>query len=221
MPELYTFYFEFRCACLTYYFYLVNCHRDFNLGPEPHQLADHIGWGPGAAEVAIRLSVKLDTPLILSGYSRLVIDCNRPLQSGESIPEQSAGEPIPGNVGLTQEAREVRIDALFKPYHQAIDRLLDNRIHRPSVLISIHSYTPILYGRQRPWQIGVSYWRDTRLARLLFLSLTQGGDLALGDNEPYPLEENTDYTIPVQGKARGLPSTMIAIRQDGIHTEEG
>ncbi len=77
------------------------------LGLEPHQLADHIGWDPGAAEVARRLSVQLDAPLLLSGYSRLVIDCNRPPHSEESIPEQSAGVPVPGNRGLTPGAEKV------------------------------------------------------------------------------------------------------------------
>jgi predicted N-formylglutamate amidohydrolase len=111
------------------------------LGLEPHQLAEHIGWDPGAAMVARRLSTYLDAPLLLSGYSRLVIDCNRPLNNEESIPEKSAGVSVPGNHGLTAEQKSARINELFQAYHQAIDRLLDKRKHQPSVLLSIHSFT--------------------------------------------------------------------------------
>jgi len=192
-----------------------------DLGLEQYQLTEHIGWDPGAANVARRLSVELDAPLLLSGYSRLVIDCNRPLESEESIAGQSAGVPVPGNHGLTPEQRAVRVKTLFRPYHQAIDRLLDERKQRPTALLSIHSFTPILHGRQRPWQIGVSHWRDARLATLMIGALAQAGDLVVGDNQPYPIDDITDYSIPVHGEARGLPSIMLEIRQDEIRTVEG
>lgn len=190
-----------------------------DLGLDPAQLSDHIAWDPGAAEVAHRLSAHLDAPLLLSGYSRLVIDCNRPLSSPESIAECSAGVPIRGNLGLSPEERRGRIEALFEPYHGAIAQLLDRRSGRATVLLSIHSFTPVLNGQRRPWQIGVSYWRDPRLAKLLIGALGRTGDLAIGDNEPYPIEEDTDYTIPRHGERRGLPSAMIEIRQDGVRTE--
>lgn len=193
-------------------------HRLGTLGLDPARLSDHIGWDPGAAEVARRLSGHLDAPLVLSGYSRLVIDCNRPLSSPESITECSAGVPIPGNRGLSPEERDSRIETLFGPYHDAVGRLLDGRSNRETVLLSIHSFTPILNGQPRPWQIGVSHWGDPRLAKLLLRALSRTGDLAIGDNEPYPIEEHTDYTIPRHGGVRGLPSAMIEIRQDGIRT---
>lgn len=191
------------------------------LGLDAVQLAEHIGWDPGAADVARLLSGYLDAPLVLSGYSRLVIDCNRPPSSPESIAEQSAGVPIPGNRGLSIEERTMRLDALFRPYHDAIGRLLDRRSHRPSLLLSIHSFTPVLNGQARPWQLGVSSWRDHRLEALMLRALARGGDLIVGDNEPYPIEEDVDYTIPVHGAGRGLPSVMIEIRQDGIQTAAG
>jgi len=158
---------------------------------------------------------------VLSGYSRLVIDCNRPLRSAESIAEQSGGVPVPGNLGLSFKERESRINALFLPYHGAIGRLLDGRTQRPSLLLSIHSFTPILNGRPRPWHIGVSHWRDRRLAALMLGALAHSGEFTVGDNEPYPIEADVDYTIPVHGDGRGLPSVMIEIRQDGIRTAAG
>jgi len=191
------------------------------LGLGALQLVDHIGWDPGAADVARRLSAHLDAPLVLSGYSRLVIDCNRPLRSAESIAEQSDGVPVPGNRGLSAEERVSRINALFRPYHDAIDRLLDSRTRRPSLLLSIHSFSPVLNGRSRPWHIGVSHWRDRRFAALMLGVLAHSGDFTVGDNEPYPIEDDVDYTIPVHGEGRGLPSVMIEIRQDGIRTAAG
>ncbi|MGE5152425.1 MAG: N-formylglutamate amidohydrolase, partial [Bdellovibrio bacteriovorus] len=185
----------------------------------PALLSDHIAWDPGAAEVAHRLSGHLDAPLVLSGYSRLVIDCNRPLESPESIAELSAGVPIPGNRELGSEERRGRVEGLFRPYHEAIDRLLDGRSRGAAVLLSIHSFTPILNGQSRPWHIGVSHWRDPRLATLLLKALEHRGDLVVGHNQPYPIEEDTDYTIPRHGEGRGLPSAMLEIRQDGVRSE--
>ncbi len=189
-----------------------------HLGLDANQLADHIGWDSGAADVARGLSERLDAPLVVSGYSRLVIDCNRAPSSAESIPEQSGGVPVPGNAGLSPEQRRIRIEALFRPYHTAIGQLLDGRIRRPTVLLSIHSFTPVLNNRPRPWHIGISAGHDRRLATLMLAALRQSEDLIVGDNEPYPIEDDIDYTIPVHGEARRLPGVMIEIRQDGIRT---
>jgi predicted N-formylglutamate amidohydrolase len=189
-----------------------------SLGLDTAQLAEHIAWDPGAAEVARLLSEQLDAPLVLSAYSRLVIDCNRPLHNADSIAEQSAGVLVPGNRGLSPSERTQRINTLFRPYHDAIDRLLDERAQRPTLLLSIHSFTPVLNGQSRPWHIGICYRRDRQFAALLRDALARRGDLIVGDNQPYSIEAEVDYTIPVHGEARGIPSVMIEIRQDGIRT---
>jgi predicted N-formylglutamate amidohydrolase len=120
------------------------------LGLGPELLTQHIAWDPGAAEVARGLSARLDAPLVLGGYSRLVVDLNRPLRSPESMPEQSAGVVIPGNLNLTGQARAARVAALFVPYHQAVGRLLDALADRQPLLLSIHSFSPELGGRSAP-----------------------------------------------------------------------
>lgn len=195
------------------------------LGLNDAQLADHIGWDPGAAAVARLLAKNLDAPLLLSGYSRLVIDCNRPFASGELIPEQSAGVIIPGNQNLSAYERADRIQNLFIPYHDAIDALLDARLlsnpKHPTLFLSIHSFTPFLFNQQRPWHIGVSHKSDARFAKNLYRALVQQGDIIVGLNEPYPIEDAFDYSIPTHGEARGLPCAMIEIRQDGLTTETG
>lgn len=192
-----------------------------NLGLTPHQLDDHIGWDPGAAEVARILSKNLDAPLVLSEYSRLVIDCNRPLHSAQSIVEQSAGVLVPGNQQISNQERARRINDLFTPYHNAINQLLSSRITRPTILLSIHSFTPVLNNQQRPWHIGISFWRDDRFAKLLINALKKSDDIVVGDNEPYAIDAEFDYAVPVHGEARGLPSAMVEMRQDGIRTAAG
>src|SRR5690606_33612338 len=132
--------------------------------------------------------------------------------------EQSGGVAVPGNRALSSEERAMRIAALYRPYHRAIDRLLDARDRRPTVLLSIHSFTPVLDARARPWPVGVSFWRDGRLAGLLREALAGSGELTVGDNEPYPIEPEIDYTVPAHGEGRGLPSVMVEIRQDGVRT---
>lgn len=195
------------------------------LGLSDAQLADHIGWDPGAAAVARLLSKDLDAPLVLSGYSRLVIDCNRPLASSELIPEKSAGVMIPGNQNLSAYERADRIQNLFIPYHDAIESLLDARLlsnpQCPAILLSIHSFTPFLSEDQRPWHIGVSHKSDDRFAKNLYTALVQQGDIIVGFNEPYPIEDAFDYSIPTHGEARGLACAMIEIRQDGLTTQTG
>jgi predicted N-formylglutamate amidohydrolase len=155
---------------------------------------------------------------VLSGYSRLAVDCNRPLDSPESITDQSAGVSIPGNRALTARDRAIRIDALFRPYHEAISQLLDRRAGQPTLLLSIHGFTPELAGQRRPWDIAISYGRDRRLAALMLEALKADGKLVVGDNEPYPVDDAIDYTIPVHGEGRGLPHALVEIRQDGIAT---
>lgn len=185
------------------------------LGLSEEELNTHIAWDPGAAQVAKFLSLKLDAPLVLSGYSRLVIDCNRPLTSPQSIPEHSAGVHVPGNQNLCFAEKEQRIENLFWPYQNAIAHLLQQR-KQPTVLISIHSFTPNLNGEHRPWHAGVAYYRDDRLARMLYSALQQVKELVVGFNQPYTIDSEVDYTVPEQGEVRGLLCAMVEIRQDEI-----
>ena len=191
------------------------------LGLTTDQLDDHIGWDPGAADVARLLSQNLNAPLVLSGYSRLVIDCNRPLQSVQSIPEQSAGVLIPGNQNVNEEQRALRVNDLFHPYHSAITQLLESRKNRTTYLLSIHSFTPVLNNQPRPWNIAVSFWRDNYFAQKLIDALSRSEHIRVGNNEPYAIDAEFDYAVPVHGEGRGLPSAILEIRQDSIRSAEG
>jgi predicted N-formylglutamate amidohydrolase len=194
-----------------------------DLGLPAGELSRHIAWDIGIAGVAERLAKHLDAHLIAQRYSRLVIDCNRPPGAPSSIPRISEATSIQGNEGLAREAAEMRRQAIFDPYHHRIEEVIDRRLrdHVPTVLVSLHSFTPVYAGIARPWHIGTLYHRDTRLPPLLLASLRAETDLVVGDNEPYAVSDETDYTIPVHGEARGLMNTGIEIRQDLIADQAG
>jgi predicted N-formylglutamate amidohydrolase len=194
-----------------------------DLGIDEKERARHIAWDIGIAGVAEAVSDALGAHLIAQRYSRLVIDCNRPLSAASSIPPISEATTIPGNQGLAQQAAFERQQSIFAPYHRAITEALDQRLQaqRPTILVSLHSFTPIYAGVTRPWHIGTLYNRDRRLPQLMLRELRSEPALVVGDNQPYAVSETTDYTIPVHGEQRGLINTGIEIRQDLITDETG
>jgi predicted N-formylglutamate amidohydrolase len=194
-----------------------------DLGLPESELTRHIAWDIGIAGVAEALSKHLDAHLVAQRYSRLVIDCNRPPTASSSIPIVSEATTISGNEGIAREAAETRRQQIFEPYHRRIDEVIDARIARgmPTVLVSLHSFTPVYAGIARPWHIGTLYHRDTMLPPRLLKLLRAEADLVVGDNEPYAVSDDTDYTIPVHGEARGLMNSGIEIRQDLIGDQAG
>jgi predicted N-formylglutamate amidohydrolase len=194
-----------------------------DLGVAASELTRHIAWDIGIADVAERLAADMGVHLIAQRYSRLVIDCNRPFAAASSIPQISEATEIPGNGGLSRDEVEARRSAIFAPYHARIAQALDARKARgqPTILVSLHSFTPVYAGVRRPWHIGTLYQHDTRLPPLLLELLRAEGDLVVGDNEPYAVSDATDYTIPVHAERRGLINSGIEIRQDLIADESG
>jgi predicted N-formylglutamate amidohydrolase len=194
-----------------------------DLGLPESELVRHIGWDIGIAGVAERLSKLLDAHLIAQRYSRLVIDCNRSPDVPSSIPLLSEATTIPGNDGLSREDRDTRRREIFDPYHRRIEQAIERRLRekRPTMLVALHSFTPVYAGVARPWHIGTLHRRDKTLPPLLMGALRAEGDLVVGDNEPYAVSEMTDYTIPVHGEARGLICCGIEIRQDLIAEQSG
>jgi predicted N-formylglutamate amidohydrolase len=194
-----------------------------SLGLCAEDLDRHVAWDIGAAAVAAKLATRLDAFVILQTYSRLVIDCNRPPGSAESIVRISETTRIPGNESVSPAEALAREREVFRPYHDRICTELDTRAAQPrnTILISVHSFTPRFHGHQRPWHAGVLYNRDRRLASGLLASLRNDAGLVIGDNEPYSVGDSTDYTIPEHGERRGLPHLAIELRQDLITAEAG
>jgi predicted N-formylglutamate amidohydrolase len=194
-----------------------------SLGVPERELQRHIAWDIGIAAVTERLSAALDATAVLQAYSRLVIDCNRDPAVPSAMPEISETTPIPGNVGLSAADRAARVAAIFTPYHARIAALLDARqaAGRRTVLVAMHSFTPVFKGEARAMQVGVLFNRDARLAQALLALLRAEGDLTVGENAPYAISDASDYGVPVHGEKRGLPHVEIEIRQDLITDTAG
>ena len=139
------------------------------------------------------------------------------------MPEISESTHVPGNVGLSDSDKAARVREIFRPYHDAIEGELDRRRNadQPAALIAMHSFTPVFMGVARPWQAGVLYNRDPRFAHLLMALLEGEAGLTVGDNEPYSVTDESDYTIPIHGERRGLHHVAIEIRQDLIDDDKG
>jgi predicted N-formylglutamate amidohydrolase len=194
-----------------------------SLGLPASELERHIAWDIGIAGVTERLSAALDAPAVLQTYSRLVIDCNRNPAWPSAMPEISEFTEIPGNRGLTEADRAARVSEIFRPYHDRIAALLDTRAAagKRTILVAMHSFTPVFKGESRRVEVGILYFRRTKLASELLRLLRDEGDLTVGENAPYALTEDSDYSIPTHGERRGLEHVEIEIRQDLIESPAG
>lgn len=192
-----------------------------DLGLEATERARHIAWDIGALGVAQILSRQLDAPLVWQAYSRLVVDCNRPLSDPGLMATLSEATTIPGNLDLTDAARNQRLDEIYLPYHAAVNELLERRAAaaRPTIFVSVHSFTPVYHGAQRPWELGLLYGDDRRLRDALLPALT-AAPVCLGDNEPYRIDDK-DKTVPDHAFKRNLPNILFEIRQDLIDSAAG
>ncbi|MCA3561916.1 MAG: N-formylglutamate amidohydrolase [Aestuariivirga sp.] len=210
--------------------YVLLCEHASRFIPDEHKglglgeadLTRHIAWDIGAAQVAEALAQALDAPLAMAGYSRLLIDLNRPLDSATSIPEVSETTVIPGNLNLGAEERARRVALYFEPFQAAVRQLLDARLEkgRATVIVGVHSFTPVFKGVARPWHAGVLYRRAQDFGHALAQALGGPGQ-AIAENQPYQIEDGSDYTVPVHGEARGLDAVLVEIRQDLIGDAAG
>jgi predicted N-formylglutamate amidohydrolase len=194
-----------------------------NLGVPAAERFTHIAWDIGVAGLARKLAQILGADVVLQNYSRLVIDCNRPLEAFDSIVESTAGVAVPGNVGLNLRQRELRIEHVFRPYHACIEGLLERRrvAGRHTVFVALHSFTPNFCGVSRPWHVGVLFQRDPRLAVQLLEQLRRHPELVVGENEPYRVTDNTDYSVINYGERAGRLHVEIEVRQDLISDDDG
>jgi predicted N-formylglutamate amidohydrolase len=194
-----------------------------SLGLSKDELGSHIAWDIGAGGVARRLAAALDACVVTQRYSRLVIDCNRPLGAVDSIATRSERTAVPGNQNVGASAADSRVREVFHPYHDAIRGALDQRgaEGRLTVLVAMHSFTPVFLDVARPWHVGVLYNRDSGLVARLLGLLQHEGDLVVGDNEPYAASDVSDFSIIHHGERRGIPHVEIEIRQDLIADEAG
>jgi len=196
-----------------------------DLGVARADMERHIAWDVGAEGLSRQLSMLLDAPVVLQRYSRLVVDCNRPFDAPDCFPEASDATPVPANRGLSRDARQQRFDEIHRPFHRELSELLDRRVAAgpAPLLVAVHSFTPRLAGGpERPWHVGALSNRDRSLAdRFLAAFRQQNADVPSAHNQPYVVDDLTDFTIPVHGEARGIPHLLLEIRNDLIAQSEG
>ncbi|MFN4284073.1 MAG: N-formylglutamate amidohydrolase [Alphaproteobacteria bacterium] len=203
------------------------------LGLDETTLGRHIAWDIGIAMVGRRLAALLDAPLLLAGYSRLVIDLNRDPGDPTSICAISDRSVVPGNRDLRHSARAARIAEIFAPYQDAVAAAIAAKAALRSrasgatpAVVSLHSFTPVISGwgherQERPWHVGVLYHRDHGLAAATLAALRARGDLVVGDNEPYSAKNGHGYTLATHAEPAGLPNVEIELRQDLIGDAAG
>ncbi len=183
-----------------------------DLGIDPALLDQHIALDIGVAGVAERMAQRPGTAAFLGNVSRLVCDFNREEVAPGAVPQVSDGYAIPGNDG---DIRQARIERYFRPYHDALSALLDDK--PPALILSLHSFTPSLASNpaeQRPWQVGVLYNHDDRAARLA-IPLLEAEGLTVGDQQPYS-GKLLNATMNRHSEEEGRPYLGVEIRQDQI-----
>jgi predicted N-formylglutamate amidohydrolase len=196
-------------------------HALGNLGLHDTHFERHIAYDIGAEGVTRILSENLDATAVLAGYSRLVVDLNRPPGHPTSMPEVSDETLVPGNQGLTAGHVTDRLETFFEPYHRLVQRTMtETWLHRrPPVLFSVHSFSPRFGGSPRPWDIGVLWNHDPRIAKPLIKALHDRG-LDVGDNLPYS-GKDVAYTIDAHAGSCGLANCVIEINQDQVADDAG
>lgn len=194
-----------------------------NLGLGPEHLGRHISSDIGVAELGRAVAARLEAPLVLTNYSRLMIDVNRTLDDPTSVCVISDGAVVPGNRDLTPEEKERRAEIFFRPYHDAIDGLIVRSLNAGTVpaVVALHSFTRFFNGRERLCDIGLLWYRDPRLVKPLLARLKEVPDLTVGENQPYSGTNGHGYSMEYHADSRGLANVLIEVRQDHIHEPEG
>ena len=199
-----------------------------DLGLSAVELERHIAWDIGAANVTRALSQLLDAPAFLATYSRLLVDLNRPVHVPAAFPIRSEATDIPGNLALADAERDRRSRLIFTPFHERLSTHIDHRERtgQRSVLVAIHSFTPVYLGKARHWHAGVLFEKAAPFAHSIIRHLQSDAALNVGANVPYGVARDEDYALLVHGDDRDNLAVLIEIRNDLIahrseeHTSE-
>lgn len=193
-----------------------------DMGLDPFARRCHLAVDIGAGPLTEKLAESLGVTAVLAQYSRLIVDCNRELMDPSAFLEYGDGIVVPGNRNLRRKHKEQRASTLYWPYHTAVSEQVTRLQHvgaKPA-FIAVHSFTPVMNGEARPWQMGVLWDKDSRLREIFLEGFSAAGYL-VGDNEPYSGKAPQDFTIDHHAEEPGLPHVGIEIRQDLIDDPEG
>jgi len=190
-----------------------------DLGLDEAARSSHIAWDPGALAVAVRLAEILDAPLVESLVSRLLYDCNRPPHEASAVPAQSEVYRVPGNEGLSQIQRRERVERFYLPFRGELAALIEERSRAAlPLLVTVHSFTPVYFGRPREVEIGMLHDADSRLADAVLAVAGQHSGFDVRRNEPYGPEDGVTHTLREHALPHGLLNVMIEVRNDLIAT---
>ena len=194
-----------------------------SLGLSDDARSSHIAWDIGARGLSLLLSDRLDAVLAMQRYSRLVYDCNREWGASDETPDRVDFINVPGNHGLSEDQRRRRRKDIYEPFHDGVRHLIDQREQRgrKTVVVTIHSFTPVYEGRQRTVDIGIVHDRDQRLADIMLGSTSRPDGIDIRRNEPYGPDRGVTHTLKVQALAHGLLNVMIEVRNDLIEDKTG
>lgn len=190
------------------------------LGLSSEARLSHIAWDPGALALAKIMSHATGATLVHGGISRLVYDCNRPPEAESAIPQRSEAWEIPGNAGLSPEARQARVEAIYRPFHDQLAERI--RALRPvlKLMVTVHSFTPVYHGRRREVQIGILHGRDPAFAEAMMRTAPTASGFVIRLNEPYSAADGVAHMLDMHGAVNGLPNVMLEVRNDLLVTEE-
>lgn len=191
-----------------------------DLGLPTADMQRHIAYDIGVEGVARHMAREINARLLISNFSRMVIDPNRGQDDPTLLMQIYDGSIIPENRGITPEKAKERLERLYLPYHQSYDAMADER--DDTIICAIHSFTPQLNNRpRRPWEIGILYANgDDMLARPMIDMLRSETDWSIGENEPYSGHLEGD-SIDRHALQKGRPNLLIEIRNDLIETDAG
>lgn len=191
-----------------------------DLGLAPEARAAHIAWDPGALGLARGLAAACDGVLVHATASRLIYDLNRPPQAPGAMPARSEVYDIPGNGAITPADRLARTEALYLPFHDALGGLIARRLALglAPVLVTVHSFTPVWFGKPRAVELGVIHDADPRLAQALVTAAAGALTLDTRLNEPYSAADGVTHTLARHATPMALPNVMIELRNDLIAT---
>ncbi|MCJ8323467.1 MAG: N-formylglutamate amidohydrolase [Rhizobiales bacterium] len=192
-----------------------------NLGLDDAALNSHIAWDPGALAVAQYMAKTLAAPLLVQNISRLVYDCNRPPDEPTAMRDSSEIYEIPGNLNLTVEQKQTRVEKYYQTFNQAVSLIVDGQIAQgnPPIIVTIHSFTPTYNGQQRAVEIGILHDDDARFADRMLNTIADDTRFNTQRNQPYGPEDGVTHTIVLHGQSKGLLNVMIEIRSDLIDTK--
>jgi predicted N-formylglutamate amidohydrolase len=181
------------------------------LGLSEEVRRSHVAWDPGALTLTRELAKRFDCTLVAGGVSRLLYDCNRPPEAQDAVPVKSEVFDIPGNVDLPEADRQARVSQIYQPFKEAVQQVIE--VVHPKAIVTVHSFTPVYHGQQRPVEIGILHDRDTRLADKM-LGAMADGPFNTRRNDPYGPEHGVTHSLRAYALPNKLPNVMLEVRND-------